>query len=324
MDKFCNKCQSTKPLIEFHKNKSSKDGLALYCKKCCNITSEKYRKPKKEKIIIDYSNQTEKHCSKCNTVKSIDKFGKRKNTKDGLQRNCVDCCEIDHKKWRDKNLTKRHESAKEWRKNNPEKNKELIKNWIKNNPEKYKQIQKNSKKRYYEKNPEKQLEKIERLKEWRKNNPERSKELRKIWERNNLEKTKELRKRSNIKYYGENKEKINEWLKTYIKDRRKNDILFKLSTNYRSRLSSFYKNSGIKKIQKTNKIIGCSWEELHIHIKSKFKDGMSNENYGDWHIDHMIPLASAKNEEELVRLCHYTNLQPLWAEENRIKKDNIM
>jgi hypothetical protein len=198
-EKKCNKCKSTKELSEFHKNKSSKDGLTLYCKTCCNITSEKYRKPKKEKVIIDYSNLTEKHCSKCNTTKSIDKFGKRKNTKDGLQFSCIDCCEIVHKKWRDKNSTKRNEWSKKWRENNPEKNKESFENWLKNNPEKYKEIQKNHKKRYYEKNPEKRLEQIERLNEWRKNNPEKYKESRKIWEKNNPEKTRESRKISNIK-----------------------------------------------------------------------------------------------------------------------------
>jgi hypothetical protein len=48
---------------------------------------------------------------------------------------------------------------------------------------------------------------------------------------------------------------------------------------------------------------------------------MSWENRDEWHIDHIIPLSSANSEEELYKLCHYTNLQPLWAEEN-IKKSN--
>lgn len=51
---------------------------------------------------------------------------------------------------------------------------------------------------------------------------------------------------------------------------------------------------------------------------------MSWENHGEWHIDHIIPLSSAKNEEEIYKLNHYTNLQPLWKEENLSKGDKIL
>jgi hypothetical protein len=50
---------------------------------------------------------------------------------------------------------------------------------------------------------------------------------------------------------------------------------------------------------------------------------MSWENYGKWHVDHVIPLASAKTPEDLIKLCHYTNLQPLWAIENILKRDKL-
>jgi hypothetical protein len=60
-----------------------------------------------------------------------------------------------------------------------------------------------------------------------------------------------------------------------------------------------------------------------FHLESKFVDGMSWDNRSRWHIDHIMPLASAKTEEELVALCHYTNLQPLWAAENLRKSDKL-
>jgi hypothetical protein len=65
---------------------------------------------------------------------------------------------------------------------------------------------------------------------------------------------------------------------------------------------------------------------LKKYIESKFKEGMSWDNYGvyGWHLDHIIPLSSAKNEEELKSLCHYTNLQPLWAFDNLSKFNKII
>ena len=77
----------------------------------------------------------------------------------------------------------------------------------------------------------------------------------------------------------------------------------------------------MKKNNKTFNMIGCSPEFLKEHLEKQFVDGMNWENRGDWHIDHILPLSSAQNEDEIYKLCHYTNLQPLWAEDN-IKKSN--
>ena len=73
------------------------------------------------------------------------------------------------------------------------------------------------------------------------------------------------------------------------------------------------------------KIIGCDWEELKHHIESQFQDGMSWDNWSKdgWHIDHIIPLASATNEDEMYKLNHYTNLQPLWSVDNLHKGNRI-
>lgn len=132
----------------------------------------------------------------------------------------------------------------------------------------------------------------------------------------NPEKNKNRRK----EYYENNKEKH----KNYFVKKRNSDPIFKLSDNIRRRLNFFIKKVNLTKTSKTFNLVGCSPEFLKEHLQSKFKDGMSWENYGSWHIDHIIPLSSAKNIEEISKLCHYTNLQPLWASENLSKGNKII
>ena len=75
----------------------------------------------------------------------------------------------------------------------------------------------------------------------------------------------------------------------------------------------------MKKNNKTFQIVGCSPTELKEHLEKQFINGMNWDNQGKWHIDHIIPLSSAKTEQDIYKLCYYTNLQPLWAEENMKK-----
>lgn len=118
-------------------------------------------------------------------------------------------------------------------------------------------------------------------------------------------------------YYQSNKRKYYD----AVKKRKESNPLLKMSYNIRSRIYNAMLRIRVGKKSRTNELIGCSFEECKTHIENKFLDGMSWDNYGlyTWHIDHIIPLSSAKNEEELLRLFHYTNLQPLWAKDNLIK-----
>jgi hypothetical protein len=87
-----------------------------------------------------------------------------------------------------------------------------------------------------------------------------------------------------------------------------------------SRLRIFLKSKNITKNNKTFEIIGCTPQKLKQHLENKFTEGMKWGLIGQYiHIDHIIPLCSAKTEEEIFKLCHYTNLQPMWAIDN-IKK----
>jgi hypothetical protein len=135
------------------------------------------------------------------------------------------------------------------------------------------------------------------------------------------EETRKLKAKRTREYYKNHKEKM----KNYYFNRLKIDINFKLRHYLRSRL---YK--AIKIQQKSGSAVddlGCSIPELKIHLEAQFQEGMSWDNWSctGWHIDHIIPLSSfnLSNREEFLKACHYTNLQPLWAEENFSKNNKI-
>jgi hypothetical protein len=107
------------------------------------------------------------------------------------------------------------------------------------------------------------------------------------------------------------------------KKRRKNDPLFTLIGRIRSRLNQSLRTNGYTKRSKTQEIIGCSWEFLKGYIERQFVDGMTWENRSEWHIDHIIPISSAKTEEDVIKLSHYTNLRPLWAADNLRKSNKL-
>ena len=92
--------------------------------------------------------------------------------------------------------------------------------------------------------------------------------------------------------------------------------LFRLSSNYRNRTSSAFRLGGYQKGTKTEKMLGINFNSLKKYLENQFVEGMSWDNYGKWHIDHIIPLCAANTEEELKTLCHHKNLQPLWAFDN--------
>lgn len=102
------------------------------------------------------------------------------------------------------------------------------------------------------------------------------------------------------------------------RDRYNTDIKFRLTRVIRSRLKSAVKNNN--KSGSAIKSLGCSISEFKEYMESKFKPGMSWNNWAldGWHIDHIVPLSSfdLSQPEELAKACHYTNLQPLWASEN--------
>ena len=166
------------------------------------------------------------------------------------------------------------------------------------------------------------------------------KEKNKIWYQENKIRLKAKQK----EYYAVNKEKIKQSNKTpknkekiraYYNNRYNSNPLHKLKTNIKNLIGNSIRRGNFKKLSRTEQILGCTYDDLKIYLESKFEPWMNWDNRGEpidgiveqnktWDIDHIIPLSSATCEADIIRLNHYTNLQPLCMYYNRyIKKDNI-
>ena len=106
-----------------------------------------------------------------------------------------------------------------------------------------------------------------------------------------------------------------------IKKRYNSDPYFRAVLCMRTRISKLLRLKNADKNNKFYNYLGCSKSEFIEYFQSKFKEGMTWENHGEWHIDHIKPCASFNllDEEEQKKCFHYTNLQPLWASENLTK-----
>lgn len=100
--------------------------------------------------------------------------------------------------------------------------------------------------------------------------------------------------------------------------------IYKLKNRLRLCVRNSFKRKGYLKSETTYKILGDDWSIVKIHFENLFTDGMNWDNMDKWHIDHIIPLRLAETEEDVFRLCHYTNLQPLWAIDNLKKGGKIL
>jgi hypothetical protein len=105
--------------------------------------------------------------------------------------------------------------------------------------------------------------------------------------------------------------------KKYTEKRLKSDSLYKLKVYTRKSIARSFTN--YTKSKKYEDILGITYDKFKIYIESLFTEGMTWENYGEWQLDHKIPLSWAKTEEQVYELNKYTNFQPLWSSENQSK-----
>ena len=196
------------------------------------------------------------------------------------------------KKYAEENKDKKKAYDKEYKKANREKINKQQREWRAKNKEKVKKYKKTESSK-----PDFSEKKSKYNKEYRKRNRDR------------------LNQKSR-EYQQKNKDRLNTLKKESTKKRRDSDSLYNLKIVLRSRTYKAFKAVRWSKSEKTEKLLGTDYKTAFQHIENLFTEGMSWENHGEWHIDHKKPLASAKTEEELKKLCHYTNLQPLWALDN--------
>ncbi len=228
-----------------------------------------------------------KVCNKCKEEKLLTAFPKKKEIKCGYNGICICCCKERLIVYRNNNRGLINSRQNEKRKNNIE-------------------------------------ESRAKARANRKKTIDRRNEMeRKWWHKNKVR----LIEKHKI-YYQKNKKVLNKKNLESTKKRLKTNPIFKLKVNLRTRVYYAFKYVGKRKSETTEKLLGVPFELVKQHMERQFTKGMNWGNHGSgkgrWHIDHKIPLASAKSEEELITLCHYTNLQPLWQEENQQKSDKIL
>lgn len=105
----------------------------------------------------------------------------------------------------------------------------------------------------------------------------------------------------------------------YQKSRLLTDPFFKFKNRLRTLIRLSIKKNGYTKKSKAFNILGCEYDYFINYIERNFKEGMSWDNHGKWHLDHITPISSAKTEQDVILLNHYTNFQPLWAKDNLVK-----
>jgi hypothetical protein len=159
-------------------------------------------------------------------------------------------------------------------------------------------------------------------------------------DKRNYNKHKEKRLKYHKKWYTQNKDKWNEYIKeyreinkdkireirrNYEKTRKSNDPIYKLIANFRTAIYIVLKENNMNKYGHYFEILKYTPEQLSNHLENQFTDGMTWENYGEWHVDHKLPITSFDfkeiGDEEFSKCWSLDNLQPMWAEDN-IRKSN--
>lgn len=263
-----------------------------------------------------------KTCSKCKKEKPISEFSVRKRSKDGHYVWCKDCAKNYQAAWYLENKDKIDEKHREYHREHREERLAYSRAYnalpeVKKHRAQYQKDNAEHIKKYQREYRRKNHEHIrKRQNEYYHKNKDKNKEWHKKWRDSHKEQIKE----SSKKYREENKEKINQ---SHV-DRLHNDPIFKMKEQTRNMVRYALRSKGHRKTSRTADIVGCDLDYLCGYLFKTWEKNYGTPWNGEpYHIDHITPLATARTEEDVMRLCHYTNLQMLTPEDNRVKSDNI-
>ncbi len=270
-----------------------------------------------------------KRCNKCDDLKEVDEFYKRKTSKDGYRNECKLCS--------NKNETKRKDKRKETRQSREvitegekvcricELKKDISEFHIKRGtPDGHrnecKECVKGIKKKYDDPEKRKEYDKIRY-----KNNKEEILDNKKEYYQSNKEQI--LEQKATYRDNPENRQRNKDYIKKYKVENREKYYKYRNDNPHiiawRSILYSTLKRLDTKKSDKTINLLGYSADELKENLISKFSPGMSWENHGDWHIDHIHPVTKFDPNTPVSEVCALSNLQPLWEFDNLSKSNKI-
>lgn len=163
-------------------------------------------------------------------------------------------------------------------------------------------------KRYYKK-PGTKDKKKETHKKWSTENREHLRQYHKQWREKNIDHHRAMKSK-------------------YERTRKANDPIYKLIANFRTAIYTVLKENNMTKNGHYFEILGYSQEDLVTHLDSLLNDGMTWENYGEWHVDHKLPIDSFDFKDmydsKFKKCWELENLQPMWGGENLSKSNHIL
>lgn len=293
--KICSKCKIEQPTSNFSKNRSKKDGLCNWCKECTKELHREHYKKNKKKINAKNNKYRLEHQDKIKKLQAD---------------------------WYQKNLEKMREAHRKYSREHKEERSAYAKKYN-SRPE-----TKELRKKYYQANKE---HRREYAREYRKKNGESIRKRQREYYQNNKDKVKDYHKKyrdthqkeikeRNLEYRNRNRSEIN----ARAVNRLHNDPIHKMRERARNMVRSSLHSRGYRKKSHTADIVGCNLDFLCEYLFRTWEKNYGRPWNGEpYHIDHIIPLATARTKEDILKLCHYTNLQMLTPEDNMAKSDKV-